>query len=75
MELTDRNISKCIAQSKEVGNLAGKAIALSHYELEKQRLGIPSKALLLEATESKTQTNDVSNNEVSKDRGRVKSSA
>lgn len=45
--LADRNIGKCIAQSKEVSNLAGKAIALSHYELEKRRIGPPSKQLLL----------------------------
>ena len=46
MELTDRNIGKCIAQSKEIGNLSGKAIALSHYELERRRIGPPSKGLL-----------------------------
>jgi hypothetical protein len=52
MELTDRNIGKCIAQSKEIGNLAGKAIALSHYELEKQRIGMPSPSLLMDGTVS-----------------------
>lgn len=46
MELTDRNIGKCIAQSKEIGNLAGKAIALSHYELEKRRIGVPGRQML-----------------------------
>lgn len=46
MEITDRNIGKCISQSKEIGNLAGKAIALSYYELEKRRIGPPTKQLL-----------------------------
>jgi hypothetical protein len=46
LELTDKNLGKAIAQSKEIGNLAGKAIALSHYELEKKRIGIPSKQLI-----------------------------
>lgn len=48
MELSDRNIGKCIAQSKEIGNLAGKAIALSHYELERKRIGSGSTSLLPE---------------------------
>lgn len=48
MELADRNIGKCIAQSKEIGNLAGKAIALSHYELEKRRIAAPTGTLLIE---------------------------
>lgn len=34
-DINDRNMPKIIAQSKEVGNLAGKIIALSHYDLLK----------------------------------------
>jgi hypothetical protein len=40
-------MGKLIAQSKEVGNLAGKAIALSAYELEKKRVGTGSNQKLL----------------------------
>jgi hypothetical protein len=38
--ITDKNMPRLISQSKEVGNLAGKAIALSGYELEKQTRGL-----------------------------------
>ncbi len=46
MDINDRNISKCIAKSKEVSNLAGKAIALSAYELEKIKIGNVGENLL-----------------------------
>lgn len=49
MDLNDRNIGKCIAQSKEVGNLSGKCITLAAYELEKQRLGVEGQNLLPES--------------------------
>jgi hypothetical protein len=48
MDLSDRNIGKCIAQSKEIGNLAGKAIQLSAYEIEKQKLGLSTDELIPE---------------------------
>jgi aminoglycoside phosphotransferase len=45
MDLNDRNIGKCIAKSKEVANLAGKAITLSYYELERQKMSVGDKLL------------------------------
>jgi hypothetical protein len=39
---------KHICMYLEVGNLAGKAIALSHYELEKRRVAAPTTTLLIE---------------------------
>jgi len=45
-DINDRNMTKLIAQSKEVGNLAGKAIALSSFELEKSKAGVKGQPLL-----------------------------
>lgn len=52
MDLNDRNIGKCIARSKEISNLAGKAISLSAYELEKNKAGIKSTELLPNSNQS-----------------------
>lgn len=48
IDINDRNIGKTIARSKEIGNLAGKAISLSAFALEKQRLGVTNSNLLPE---------------------------
>lgn len=47
MDLNDKNVGKCIARSKEISNLAGKAISLSVYELEKNKAGFTNPTNLL----------------------------
>lgn len=55
-KVDDRNFMKVVAQSKEVGNLAGKAIQLASYDLERSRINKSTGSNLLESDESVSQT-------------------